>query len=438
MTTALNVLVLMCDQLRFDALGCTGNALVHTPYLDRLSTQSVRFDRCYTQSPSCGPARHSLATGCYPHTHGMITSGHTPNSGISQLAHALGPLGYRRINIGRSHWDDPFIATGFDTSVDSRVWMDEMPDAVRERYEWEWHDVTRRTTGGPSTRTMEQNRGQFVARHAIAQIEEAVNNDEPFFCWVDVTEPHPPFYPPREFYEAIDQKEIRLPEQPETGTEPHESIVARRSEWSHLTEVDLRQTIAAYYGMVSLADEFCGRVLDALDRLGVREDTVVVWTVDHGDQMWDHQLFLKGCMYEGSVHVPLLVSVPGAAAGQRSELVEHIDLFPTICDLVGAQTPQSVQGRSLLPLLGRGPAPPDWRRAVFAQLDDLQMIRTEDWKLNLYGERPGELYDLKNDPGEFRNLVAAGEHEQTLEELHSRLREWERSNGPAGPSSSAS
>ena len=357
----------------------------------------------------------------------MITSDNSVRPGISQLTHALGPLGYRRVNIGRSHWDDPLIGTGYDISIDSRGWIDEMPNAVRERYAWEWNDVTRRTTGGPSTRTKDQFRGQFVVRNAIAQIEQAVGENEPFFCWVDVTEPHPPFYPPREFYEAIDQTQIQLPEQPAAGTEPHESIVARRSEWAHLTEAGLRQIIAGYYGLVSLADEYCGRVLATLDRLGVRGQTIVVWTVDHGDQMWDHQLFLKGCMYEESVHVPLFVSLPGALPEQRSELVEHIDLLPTICDLVGVQTPQSAQGRSLLPLLNRGQAPPDWRAAVFAQLGDMQMIRTRDWKLNLYGGSPGELYDLANDPGEFDNLVAAGEHKQTLEKLHSWLLEWEMS-----------
>ena len=430
MASPLNVLVLTCDQLRCDALGCTGNRLTHTPNLDRLATQSVRFDRCYTQSPSCAPARHSISTGCYPHANGMVAGARAPRPGITQLPHALEPLGHRRINVGRAHWEDPSISTGYDTWVDTRPWIEEMPDAVRERYAWEWHDVTRRTTGGPSTRTTEQNRGQIVARHAIAQIEQSVKDDQSFFCWVDITEPHPPFYPPRGYYAAVDQMQIQLPEQLDTGTPPHQSLVERRAEWAHLTDFDLRQKLAAYYGLVSLADEFCGRVLDALDRLGVRENTVVVWTVDHGDQMGEHGLFLKGCMYEGSVHVPLFVSVPGGTAGQRSELVEHVDLFPTICDLVGAPTPHTVQGRSLAPLLEEGPAPSDWRRAVFTQLEEVQMIRTQDWKLNLYGGSPGELFNVESDPGELCNLFGAGEHEQKLEGLHATLREWEVSHGP--------
>jgi len=172
---------------------------------------------------------------------------------------------------------------------------------------------------------------------------------------------------------------------------------------------------------VSLADEYCGRILDTLERLGVRDDTCVLWTVDHGDQMWEHQLFLKGCMYEGSVHVPLFVSVPGAAPTRRDELVEHVDLFPTICELVGARTPESVQGRSLIPLLGRGPTPADWRQAVFSQLDDVRMIRTAAWKLIVYGNGPGELYDLKNDPGELSNLVGDRDHQKTVENLQNQL-----------------
>jgi len=163
----------------------------------------------------------------------MITSNHVPVSGMSQLAHALGPLGYRRINVARSPWNDPHISTGFDTSIDSSQWMDGMPDEVRERYAWEWQEVIRQTTGGASTRAKDQFRGEFVARNAVQQIEAAVGDNEPFFCWVDVTEPHPPFYPPRELYEAIDRQRIQLPAEAEVGPGPHRSIAGRRSKFAH-------------------------------------------------------------------------------------------------------------------------------------------------------------------------------------------------------------
>ena len=414
-----NVLVLTCDQLRWDALGCTGSPVARTSNLDQLANRSVRFDRCYTQAPSCAPARHSMATGRYPHAHGRIV-GNDPVSGFPQIAHALEPLGYRRIDIGRPHWNDPAIGSGYDITVDSKGWVDGVAREALDRYEWEWQDTTRRTTGGPSTRTRDEYRGKFVATHAIAQIEAAVKSSEQFFCWVDVTEPHPPFYPPREYYQAIDQSAIELPEQPADATPPAE-IVARQKDWSHLTEIELRQMVAAYHGLASLADSYCGLILDALGRLGVRDETIVLFTSDHGDQLWEHQIFLKKCMYEGSVHVPLFVSVPGVAPTDRNELVEHVDLFPTICTLLGAPIPESVQGRTLTPLLGPDPKPVDWRPSVFAQVDDLKMIRTDDWKLNLHAEVPGELYDLNEDCGEYYNVLDEPGSARIVEDLQRRL-----------------
>ena len=432
MSGPMNVLVLMCDHHRFDALGCMGNALARTPNLDRLARQSVRFDRCFTQSPVCSPARHSLATGRYAHAHGVLTNGHMPIPGMVTIAHALQPSGYRRLNIGSMHWKDPNIDTGYEPWITHQAWHDAMPDDVLRRHDWESRDITRRTTGGPSPLTKEQYSGHFVARNAVRQMEEAVRNDEPFLCWAAFSEPHPPFYPPRELYAAIDQGQIALPAQAPEGSVPaHERILGMRKEWAHLTETEVRQVIAGYYGMVSLVDGYCGLVLDALDRLGIADNTVVVWTSDHGDQMWEHRMFLKFCMYEASVHVPLLVRVPGRSPARRGELVEHIDVFPTICDLVGAETPGAVQGRSLLPLLGPDPAPADWRDAVFSQIGDLKMIRTTSHKLNVYGNTPGELYDLQGDPNEFRNLVADGDHRQTVEGLHARLQGSQAANAPS-------
>ncbi|MBN1670763.1 MAG: sulfatase-like hydrolase/transferase [Kiritimatiellae bacterium] len=427
-----NVLVLMCDHHRFDALGCLGNPLAHTPNLDKLASQSIRFDNCYSQSPVCAPARHSLATGRYAHAQGVITNGHKPHPGMVTIAHALQPLGYRRMNMGHMHWTDLEMDNGYEPWLTHRIWHDAMPEPVQRRYEWEAQSITRRTTGGPSPRTREQYSGYYVAKHAIEQMADAVGKGEPFLCWAAFSEPHPPFYPPKDTYQMFDLSAIRLPAQaPAEAAPPHELILRKRKEWAHLTELELRQMIAGYYGLVHLVDQYIGSVLEALDRLGVRDETLVIWTVDHGDLMWEHELFLKFCMYEGAVHVPLLMSVPGLQPGARDELVEHIDLFPSICELVGAECPDTVQGRSLVPLLGTGPAPDDWRDAVFSQIGTLQMIRTRDWKLNVYNGAPGELYDMRNDPDEFDNRIAAPDCADQVKVLLGRLREWEKANAAA-------
>jgi len=146
--------------------------------------------------------------------------------------------------------------------------------------------------------------------------------------------------------------------------------------------------------------------------------------------MWEHELFLKFNMREASVHVPLLISVPGAAPGVRPELVAHIDLFPTICDLVAADCPDSVQGRSLKPLLNAESAPDDWRDAVFSQIGDVQMIRTATEKLNVYGGEVGEYFDLAADPKEFYNRIDDASCSARISGLLDRLRTWEETHTP--------
>jgi arylsulfatase A-like enzyme len=428
-----NVVVLMCDHHRFDALGCLGNGLAHTPNLDRLAEQSVRFDNCFTQSPVCAPARHSLATGRYCHAHGVLTNDHRPDRALTTIAHALQPLGFRRVQAGHMHWTDPAMDTGYErwaaSPRDARhTWLRTLPERIAEHSRWEAHSITRRTTGGPSPRTRDQYLGHLVATEAIRQIESAVERDERFLCWAAFPEPHPPYRPPRDIYLQFDQAQTPIPQQaPPDAPVPPDYVLELRREWAHLTEVEVRQILAGYYGMVELADAYCGMVLDALDQLGVREETIVLWTVDHGDQMWEHQLFLKFVMYEASVHVPLLIQVPGLEPRVCRELVEHVDLFPTICELVGADVPATVQGTSLGSLLANpdGEAPRGWRDAVFSHIGKLQMVRTHDYKLNVHDGEPVELFDLKRDLQEFYNLIGNPAYAEITASMLSRLTAWQ-------------
>ncbi len=431
-----NILVMMCDHHRYDALGCLGNPLANTPNLDELASRSLRFENCFNQAPVCSPARHSLATGRYAHAHGVMSNRHMPYPGMVTIAHAVQPLGYRRFQLGHMHWKNLEMDTGYEPWVTFGDWRKTMPQAVLDRYDWENQNVTRRTTGGPSTRSADQYSGHFIAEKAVEKIESAVDNDERFLCWTAFHEPHPPFYPPEEIYRKFEQADIELPQQ--SGVDhrpPHEYVLRKRREWSHLTEVEVRQMMTGYYGLVELVDGYCGRVLKSLDELGIRDETIVIWTVDHGDQMWEHELFLKFNMYEGSVHVPLLVDIPGVSPGVRKELVEHVDIFPTICDLVGADIPPTVQGRSLEPLLDEGTTPAGWRDAAFSEMRGsdgtlLQMVRTGSSKLITYDGVPGEFYDLEEDPGELDNRLSDPRYKETASRLLGRMKEWERDTEP--------
>jgi len=427
----MNVLVVMADHFRFDALGCVGNPVAHTPNLDRLASQSVRFDRCYTQSPVCAAARHSLATGLYAHAQGVTRNSGMPLPGLRTIAHAVGPLGYRRFQLGHMHWKDRSMDTGYEPEA-TKGWKQTLPEEVQEVHKVLHPYLIRNTTAGPGVLTEKQHWGHFVAGQTIRLLEEAVEKQQPFLCWTAFTEPHPPFRPPAEFYRLIDPAKVPLPAQAPADAPPvHPYVADARRDWTHLTEWELRQTIAAYYGMVALADHYIGQVLDAVDRLGLRDQTAIFFTSDHGDQLWEHEVFMKYMMYEGSTHVPLMVSVPGAPAAVRDEFVEHIDLFPTICELAGAQAPGRVHGRSLLPLVRGGPAPTDWRDAIFSQINIIKMIRTTDWKLVVHGEAPGELYDLRNDPQEFHNRLDDPACGPVVKQLEGRLWEWYRAHEPA-------
>lgn len=430
MPTPKNVLVLMGDHHRHDAMSWKGHPQIRTPNLDQLAERSVRFSRCYNQAPVCSPARHSLATGRYAHAHGVIDNGSQPFAGMSTIAHALQPHGYRRINVGHMHWFDKDQPHGYEPWISHEGFLDGHSDRIKQIEEWEHQTLTRRRTGGPSPRNRTQYSGYQVATNAIAQIESAVEEGKPFLCWTAFSEPHPPFYPPRELYERIDQAAIELPEQaPADAPPPHESILKKREEWAHLTEVEIRQIIAGYYGMVELMDGYAGMVLDAIDRLGLRDDTLIIWTSDHGDQMWEGELFLKFMMRDSAVHVPLMVSGPGIEGADRDEFVEHVDVFPTICEALRIDVPDSVQGCSLKPLLARDTtAPGDWRNAVFSQISGQQMIRTDEWKLVVYEGEPGELFDMKNDSNEHFNLIGDESKTDLIAELFDRLKVWEAAN----------
>jgi arylsulfatase A-like enzyme len=419
----MNFLVVISDQMRYDALQCNGNPYVETPNLNRLAERSVKFTNAFTSAPICSPARHSLISGKYPHAHGVINNGVDPRLPLTDIAHMLNDVNYRSAQINAVPYKkNPDL--GFETVLTPEL-ETLVSEQDKEAIKWEHSDEIRRRSAGVSTRPKELHKGYLTAEGAVEWLEKAAAGNSPFHFWVGFHEPHPPFFPPRENFERFDQSKFALPDVvPDDAPPPHPNFAKRQKEWKDMTAEQKRIMYAGYYGLVEMADEFVGKVLDALDRLGLADETMIVFTADHGEQLGDHHMYLKFVMREPSVHIPLMIAHPKLQPCWRHELVSHVDLFPTFCDYAGAAIPSGLHGYSLRPLLESGGATVEWpRKDVISQIKDNVMIRTADWKLNVYDGELGELYHISEDQREHNNLIHSPEHADVAQQLYRTMQE---------------
>ena len=444
-----NILFICTDQQRYDALGCYGNAHIQTPTIDGLADEGVLFEQCYVQSPVCAPSRASLMTGRYPHNHGLWANGVALPEHQPLVTRALADGGYDCGLIGKMH-----LAAAFDGRTEHRF-----DDGFRF-YQWA-HDPSHRSPenayrrwlgerfpelyaraigGGPRQRHQvgafddmptEAHLSHWTAEQAIAFLATERDPDKPFFLQVNFYDPHHPFVAPREYLDRYDPATLPDPigTPGELDTKPAiqreasaASYAGHARGFAEHSSDEIREIIRAYYAMVSLIDDETKRILGQLDALGLRDDTVVIFTSDHGEMLGDHALLLKGPMlYEGAVRVPLIVRWPGhlPPGERRREIVEWIDLCATFTALAGLPAIPGNQGRDLLPL-ARGDAgaePRGW--AICEYLNSghpydppvfLTMLRRDHYKLIVEHGAPatsrtrtGELYDLADDPDELRN-----------------------------------
>jgi len=429
-----NILWICTDQQRWDTIHALGNKHIRTPNVDRLAAEGVAFTRCYAQSPICTPSRACFLTGCYPTTIHVNRNGNEyfpcPERLITRM---LAEAGYDcglsgKLHIAAAHGRvEPRSADGYrfykwsHHPYPEEFWPNEHHDYQRwlEEQDVNW-DEAYGPRGGLFHTGIEARYHQttWCANEAVAFISE--QRDGPWLMSVNPFDPHPPFDPPPEFMERMDVESIRLPLfQPEEM----ESQLAFK-EIDHQTkepqsphEYDARQMVAAYYAQIELIDDQVGRMLEALEATGQREDTIVIFTSDHGEMLGDHGLTQKGCrFYEGAVRVPLVLSWPGHfKAGLRSDaLVELTDLPVLLMQATRLPVPDHVQGKSILPILAGEADPGRHRDFVRCEYHDAMPVRNASranmifdgrYKLIVYhGHDVGELYDLAEDPQEFRNL----------------------------------
>ena len=434
-----NVLFIAVDDMNAD-LACYGNAVVQSPNIDKLAARGVKFDRAYCQFPLCSPSRSSIMTGLRPDTTRVFDLQYHFRTGLPDvvtLPQLFSRNGYYAARVGKIyHYGNPgdIGTSGLD---DPASWQEFYNPAGMDKTTLE-PDVTNYTPqrglgsamvflNDPKGRDEDHTDGK-VATQAIQLLEQ--HRNEPFFLAVGFYKPHTPYIAPKKYFDLYPLEKIQVPEMPAgyAKTVPAAALTSTKP-WPNfgVTLQQARECKQAYYAAISFVDAQIGRVVDALDRLGLRENTVIIFWSDHGYSLGTHGLWMKQSCFEDSARVPMIIAGPGIKGGTPSpRLVEFVDVYPTLADLAGLKPPANLAGVSLRPLLAKPDAA--WDRPAFTQVQRGDFaghsVRTPRWRYTEWdgGKQGTELYDEQNDPGEMKNLAADPKQAATIAELQALVK----------------
>ncbi len=434
-----NVLFISLDDLNTH-LGCYGNAQVKSPNMDRLARSGVRFDRAYCQFPLCSPSRTSLLTGLRPDTtrvYDLTTHFRFTVPDAVTLPQLFKQNGYLAARVGKIyHYGVPgdIGSCGLD---DWKSWNQAVNPRGRDKDEE--NQLTNYTPDrglGSSLSFMaaegadEEQTDGIGATEAIRLLEKYRNR--PFFLAVGFYRPHCPYVAPKEYFDLYDPGSIHIPAPPtaaELKSIPEQALASTRP-WPRfgVGESESARAKLAYYAAISFVDAQVGRLLNAVDRLGLWENTTVVLWGDNGYHLGEHGLWKKQSLFEGSARVPLIIAGAGVTARGRvcGRTVELLDIYPTLVDLCGLPSPGRLEGASLRPLLDDPSA--EWKHPAYTQVRRGKTpgysVRTERWRYTEWdgGASGLELYDYEKDPEEHRNLVTLPEFQSVAAEMKQLLR----------------
>jgi iduronate 2-sulfatase len=452
-----NVLFLMSDDLN-NMLGCYGDLLAKTPNIDRLAARGVLFDRAYCAFPLCGPSRNAILTGLYPNSTGILANGQIFRQTIPSqrsMPQTFRNGGYFAARIGKLYHYNVPNSIGTNGHDDPGSWEMELNPAGVDRLEEEDRifSLVPGQFGGTlswyaSPKVDQYHTDGLMADDAEWVLERcAKRKDRPFFLGVGFFRPHTPYVSPKTYFDLYSEKEMPVVQgvKEDQADIPPAGLGSQKKEQDNLTDDLRRQCRQAYYASISFMDAQVGRVIDALDRLGLSDNTIIVFTSDHGYHMGEHGLWQKMSLFEESSRVPLLIVAPGVAqkGGTAKSPVSHVDLFPTLAELCGVKAPSNVQGQSLVPMLkdpsvaGRGWAITQVMRGGGPNRASVTTnvssdgpgffgytLRTPRWRYTEWdeGRKGRELYDHDADPRELTNLADMPAQAKTVEELSSQLR----------------
>ena len=449
METTPNILFLMTDQQRWDAMGCSGD-WVQTPHLDRIAREGIRFTNCVTTSPVCIPTRLSLATGLYPHnTHVWNNMNHQMPAETPTWMQAVRDAGYRTSLFGKTHLhphngdlrerEDLMNAYGLDDVNEiggpraSAKVLSHMTAMWAEKGLWEAYraDYHERFSTKPhlvrsSTLELEDYADVYVGQQAKKYLQN-YEREEPWCCWVSFGGPHEPWDTPEPYASMYNPEDmppaIPRPFMERRPTGHLDRLMQRVNPTFEPGEVGRLR--ANYAGNVTLIDDQIGEILDAIEARGELENTIIVHTSDHGEMNGDYGLIYKSNFLNGAVRIPLLVRTPDSAnAGSICESpVEWIDIGPTLVEVVGGELEHRQFGKSLCPVLTQPEA--THRDFAISEIEGEIMLLNREWKIALNAN--GEaylLFDVQNDPNEIQNLAGRPEVADIETALRLQILEW--------------
>lgn len=444
----MNVLFIMSDDLN-NNMGCYGHPLVKTPNLDRLASQALRFDHAYCQLPLSGPSRVSLLTGRRPKTTNVLVNetdfrDYIPDT--KTLPQLFKEHDYYVARVGKLyHYGVPgqIGTNGLDDSIS---WHERVNPIGRDKTEEEKiTNLTPHMSLGvafaywAADGTDEEQTDGKVATETIKLIEQ--HKDKPFFIAAGFYRPHCPYVAPKKYFDMYDINQIKLPENPADDLDDVPEIAHQMCKKADkLTDGEKRQTILAYYASISFMDAQAGRILNALDSLGLSDNTIVVFVSDHGYSLGEHRLWQKFHLFEEATRVPMIMRVPGRTntAMHTGGLIEMLDIYPTLAELCGFEAPDYLDGSSFVPLFDNPER--QWKQAARSVVSRPngkydpekvnagftikgQSVRTNHWRYNEWDDdqQSIELYDLVNDPDEFVNLAGKEQYADTIARLKTIL-----------------
>jgi arylsulfatase len=461
-----NILWIMLDDCRYDAIGCYGKPWVKTPHLDRIAAGGVRFDVAIVQNTVSVPSRRSMKTGLYAYEVGPMEMGKDPEIPMTyidpgkwakaddapNLLDAWTRAGMKPVNFGkingfdRSFYDrgDPDVLfnvlgapTGYFKKIygeDSRVLQ--APRTFTRTYKWQ--------IGGVLPVKPEDTETWRLGDEAVESLKNLLTEDSRFFMRVSFHAPHVPCFVPEEYYTDPANISLPLPTEEEMESKPDfEKGPLQTYCGADLTPEQIGISRGTYFGMLSLVDVQVGRLITELEKAGKLDNTIIAINSDQGFQLGEHGLWKKRVFYEANVRVPLIIRYPEKLPRGLSvmEPVEMIDFLPTLMELSGLEKPAGIRGESLMPLI-RGERQ-KWRKACFSEIDHSQsmynelrqgtgrrvMVRTKKWKLDYFmdsrvTEKDGALYDLVSDPGEQFNLYRNRKYRKVIADLEQLATEW--------------